>query len=118
MSEINSAMFDSWTIVHGLTGLGLGLLGVGPKLALPSAVAYEVIEYAHEWPKGSLLFGSKRPESFQNIAADLSIFTMLLFAGLEVRKEKPLWAPGAVVLVGAAALAYGLMPDTRLEPAT
>lgn len=75
--EINASMFDSWSAVHALSGVTLGLLGVPLGWTIVIASTYEVIEYAHEWPRGSILFGSKRPESALNIAADM----LLLLGG-------------------------------------
>jgi hypothetical protein len=103
---INESALDAWSTVHGLTGLSAGLLGVSPLTAFGGAVAYEVVEYAHEWPRGSVLFGSKRPESPLNVATDLAIFTAAYWLG----SRSPNKGAAALVLGVAAVIAYTLMP--------
>lgn len=82
--SMNHDLVDAWTPVHVLSGVCFGLLGVPPVYAAVAAVLYEVAEYAHEWPKGSVLFGSKRPESFSNIVSDLAVFGVGYAAGRAV----------------------------------
>lgn len=82
---LNEAPVDGWTAVHTGMGFGAGLLGLSAPVALGGAVAYEVVEYAHEWPKGSKLFGSKRPESGLNIAVDIGVFAFGWWVGRKIR---------------------------------
>lgn len=103
---INESAIDAWSTVHGLTGLGAGLLDLPPLAALGGAVAYEVVEYAHEWPRGSVFFGSKRPESALNVATDLAIYTAAYWLG----SRSPNKVAAALVLGVAAAIAYSLIP--------
>jgi len=103
---INEDAIDSWSTVHALSGLGVGLFGISAPLAFGGAVVYEIIEYAHEWPRGSLLFGSKRPESPLNVATDLAFYTAAYWLGS--RHQNKLGA--AAVLGIAAAIAYTLIP--------
>lgn len=107
MSPVNEGILDSWTAVHALTGLSAGFSGVSAPLALGGAAAYELVEYAHEWPRGSVLFGSKRPESAQNVVSDLVVYGLTYWLG----SRWPRSTGAAVVSLGAAAvLAYTLMP--------
>jgi hypothetical protein len=104
---INDAAIDPWTGVHALAGLGVGLLGVPAPVALAGAAAYEVVEYAHEWPRGSVLFGSKRPESIQNVVSDLVVYSLAYWLGSSRARSTSV----AIIALGAAAvLAYTLMP--------
>lgn len=82
---LNEAPVDGWTAVHAGVGVGAGLVGASLPLSMAGAVAYEVVEYAHEWPKGSKLFGSKRPESAANIAVDLLVFAGGWWLGRKLR---------------------------------
>jgi hypothetical protein len=104
--SINQAPVDKWTAVHALSGLGVGLFGVSAPVALAGAAAYEVVEYAHEWPRGSVLFGSKRPESIANVASDLLVYGAAYWLG--GRAPSKAWS--AIALGAAALLAYTLMP--------
>lgn len=83
----NSAILDEWTPVHVMSGVLTGLTGLGPALAAGGAVAYEVLEFAHEWPKGSVLFGSKRPESLGNVLSDLVVFAAGYAVGRKLRGD-------------------------------
>lgn len=71
---MNADAFDSWSKVHLGMGLLFGILGVPFGWTIGIGVAYEVLEYAHEYPKGSVIFGSKRPESAANLVADMVLF--------------------------------------------
>lgn len=82
---MNQAPIDRWTTAHVVTGLGAGAVGLSFPWAMGLAAAYEVVEYAHEWPKGSVLFGSKRPESIANVATDLAVFAAGWWIGRKVR---------------------------------
>lgn len=104
---MNEGLVDQWTAVHALAGLGVGLLGASAPVALGGAAVYEVVEYAHEWPRGSVLFGSKRPESIPNVVSDLAVYGLAYWLGSSRGRS----VAGAVVVLGAAALlAYSLMP--------
>jgi hypothetical protein len=104
---INEAAVEQWSAVHALTGLGVGLLGASAPVALGGAVVYEAVEYAHEWPRGSALFGSKRPESFSNVVSDLVIYGAAYWLGSRGERS----VAGALLALGAAGLlAYSFMP--------
>lgn len=104
---MNEGILDSWTAVHALTGLGAGFSGVSASLALGGAAAYELVEYAHEWPRGSVLFGSKRPESVQNVVSDLVVYSLTYWLGSRWPRST---IATAVTLGMAAVLAYTLIP--------
>jgi F0F1-type ATP synthase membrane subunit c/vacuolar-type H+-ATPase subunit K len=72
--------------VHLLVGLAAGAAGVPPALAVGAAVAFEIIETLHEHPRGSRLFGTKRPESPLNMASDFAAFGLGLAAGVAARE--------------------------------
>lgn len=82
---LNEAPVDGWTAIHTAVGLAAGAAGVPLGWSAAAAAAYEVAEYAHEWPKGSKLFGSKRPESGLNIAVDLGVFLAGWWIGKKIR---------------------------------
>lgn len=82
---VNVDAVDSWTLVHLGTGLISGLIGLPFWAAISVATAYEVVEYMHEWPKGSILFGSKQPESPANVAVDMLAFSAGWGIGARVR---------------------------------
>ena len=86
MAGVNAAPVDRWSAVHAATGLTAGAVGLSAPWAIGLAVLYEVVEYAHEWPRGSKLFGSKRPESFPNVLADLAIYAGGWWLGQKVRR--------------------------------
>lgn len=72
-ADTNRSPIDGWTIVHACWGGIAGALGANPWAFLALTASYEAIEYAHESPRGSRLFGSKRPESPANVLADVGI---------------------------------------------
>lgn len=49
------------------------------------ALVYEVMEYLHEYPSGSELFGTKRPESIVNAVTDVAVFWVGYLAGQRLR---------------------------------
>ena len=100
---INEAMFDRWSWVHTLMGVGVGFAGVKPMLAASGAVAFDVVEHYHESPRGSKLFGSKAPESMSNVLGDLVVFGVGYALARELRDdgEVPL---ATVAAFGTAAL--------------
>lgn len=69
----NAAVLDAWSIVHFGTGLIFGAVGMNAWLYTIGHMAYEVAEYAHESPRGSILFGSKQPEWDVNMVSDMSV---------------------------------------------
>jgi len=87
----NEAIFDRWTWAHIGAGLLAGLSPISLPWAVGLAVAYEAIEWAHEYPSGSRLFGTKRPESARNIMGDLSTFALAFEVARAIypRKVKP-----------------------------
>lgn len=114
--EINSGLVDKWSAVHALTGLSMGLLGIPPKLAIPGAVLYEVVEYAHEWPNGSTIFGSKGPESPQNLFGDMVLYTGGYLAARKLRESRETLPYGILTLAAAALLAVSYTPKDPRVP--
>jgi hypothetical protein len=100
---INQTMFDRWSWVHTLMGVGVGFAGVNPALAISGAVAFDVIEHYHEAPRGSKLFGSKAPESLKNVIGDLLVYSIGYAAALEIRDDEEV-PVATVAAFGAAAL--------------
>ena len=81
MSGTNVAPFDGWTVAHAATGAASGALGVPFWLYALGAIGYELAEYSAEYPHGSPLFGTKRPESIVNVAADMGVGLMSYAVG-------------------------------------
>lgn len=106
-SEINSKAFDKWSFVHGTYGLAFGLFGVRPVPAIATAVVYDVAEWYHEWPRGSIIFGSKGPESPANIAGDMVAFTTLYALGRALSQDPR--SKAAAVMAGLGATLLGLV---------
>jgi hypothetical protein len=71
--QMNATAFDAWSIVHFVWGLSSGLLKMNPWIWITLSVGYEAVEYAHEWPNGSVLFGSKEPETPINLIGDIGV---------------------------------------------
>jgi len=71
--ETNASPFDAWTLVHIASGVVLGAVGLPLPQTVAALVAYEVLEWSIEHPSGSAIFGSKRPESQVNVAADIGV---------------------------------------------
>lgn len=69
----NASALDEWSIVHTAVGLGAGLMGINAWIFLAGIGAYEVFEFLHESPRGSPIFGSKRPEWDANMVADIGV---------------------------------------------
>jgi len=69
----NVSPIDGWTAIHAAWGGIGGGLGMNPWAWLLVTAAYEVLEFAHESPSGSRLFGSKRPESAANMVMDVGV---------------------------------------------
>lgn len=69
----NAAVVDEWSILHFGSGFLAGLSGMSGWTFLFLALGYEVVEYAHEHPSGSFIFGTKGPEWDVNVAADLAL---------------------------------------------
>lgn len=88
VETLNKEPVDSWTIVHVLSGIAAGAVGLSPLTFAALSVGYEVLEYAHEWPKGSKLFGSKRPESGANIVVDLAANTLGFVVGAYLARRR------------------------------
>lgn len=107
---VNESFVDRWTWVHGLNGLGLGLLKVNPLVAGAVAAAYELVEWHHE-KKGSAIFGTKRPESLLNIAGDTLAYGSLFFLGRASRSPTDP-ALGLAALACAAATTWMISPLT------
>lgn len=112
---VNHDAIDRWSAVHFISGLAFGLLGLRPTLALGGAVAYEIGEYAHEWPSGSVLFGSKQPESAANLAADLALYTGAYFGGRQFREVEDAPAMGAAALAGAVLLTMAFSKQASID---
>jgi hypothetical protein len=71
--QSNVAPLDGWTLVHVAWGGIAGGLGMNPWAFLAATAAYEVLEFVHESPSGSTIFGSKRPESPANMLMDVGV---------------------------------------------
>jgi hypothetical protein len=84
-AESNVAPFDWWTLVHIGWGAGAGALRANPWAFLGATAVYEVLEFCHEHPRGSPLFGSKRPESAANMLADVGVATLAYAIARHVR---------------------------------
>jgi len=70
----NKDLVDGWSLVHMAVGAGAGAVGLPRGWAYGLAALYEVAEYAHEYPSGSAIFGTKEPESVGNVASDMVAF--------------------------------------------
>jgi hypothetical protein len=66
------AFFDKWTVVHVASGLVSGAIGVPVWAYIALGTGYELAEFAAESPRGSKIFGTKRPESALNVAGDFA----------------------------------------------
>ncbi len=71
--ETNATPFDAWSLVHLASGVVLGAYGLPLPQTIAGLLAFEVLEWTVEYPRGSKLFGTKRPESQVNVAADLGL---------------------------------------------
>lgn len=71
--RVNASVLDEWSIVHFGTGFLAGAVGLNAWLYVVGHVVYEIAEFAHEYPAGSDLFGTKRPEWDVNMAMDISV---------------------------------------------
>ena len=69
--EQNLSLIDDWTPVHVAVGFGAGLLGVNAGLFMLGVIAYEAVEWSAEYPSGSWLFATKKPETLGNAATDI-----------------------------------------------
>lgn len=72
-ADTNRAVLDAWTLVHAGWGIGAGAAGLPPWVFLAATGIYEVLEYVHEHPGGSKVFGTKRPETGANMVADVGV---------------------------------------------
>lgn len=83
-NESNHSVFDGWSFVHAAVGVAAAASGMSAWTYAFLCVGYEVVEYMHEYPKGSKIFGSKEPEWELNVAADLALglgaFALTAFA--------------------------------------
>lgn len=69
----NRAILDPWSLVHAGVGVAAALANINPWLVVAGATAYEVFEFQLEYPRGSELLGTKRPEWALNMTADLVV---------------------------------------------
>ena len=65
-----TAVVDKWTAIHALSGIASGAIGVPVWAYIALGTGYELAEFAMESPRGSKIFGTKRPESAVNVAGD------------------------------------------------
>lgn len=72
-ADTNVSPLDAWSLAHAAWGTTAGVLGLNPWAFLAATAAYEVLEFVHESPRGSPIFGSKRPESPANLIADVGV---------------------------------------------
>ncbi len=82
---LNKTPIDWWTPMHFGSGLVVGLLGVPFWAAVAITVGYEVLEYYHETPSGSLLFGSQSVETPLNSTIDVAAYLAGWSLGTRVR---------------------------------
>jgi hypothetical protein len=61
VGETNATPFDAWSLVHLASGVVLGAYGLPLPQTIAGLVAFEVIEWTIEHPRGSKIFGTKRP---------------------------------------------------------
>ena len=106
---VNESPVDEWSLVHALNGLALGLCGVGPLVATGLAVVYEVGEFYHE-KHGSEIFGTKRPESWANIAGDSVVYGIMFAAGRKFSGRKHAEVLGLGALASAAVVTWLISP--------
>lgn len=76
-AESNLSPIDGWTAVHAAWGGIAGGLRLNPWAFMLATAAYEVLEFAHEHPHGSRIFGSKRPESPANMVMDVGVAAVM-----------------------------------------
>lgn len=67
----NETALDTWTLAHVATGVTAARVGLPFLPYMVLSVLFEVWEHKMEYPNGSKLFGTKRPESKINVAADV-----------------------------------------------
>jgi hypothetical protein len=72
-TRLNAAVIDEWSLVHVSMGALAAALGMSGWTFVTLATAYEVVEFLHESPRGSWIFGSKRPEWDVNMVSDLAV---------------------------------------------
>ena len=84
----NRSPCDGWTLVHIGWGTVSGAARMPAWLFLALTVAYEVGEYMHEYPHGSRLFGTKRPESAPNAIADVGVACLGYALARQLRGER------------------------------
>lgn len=74
-TEQNVAWIDPWTIVHGTSGLALGLVEVPFVAAMLLAIGYDATEQLIERSEaGQKFFKTSGPESLGNVIVDLITF--------------------------------------------
>jgi len=71
--RLNASVLDEWSIVHFGFGVLAAAVGMKGWTFIAAATIYELAEYAHEYPAGSPLFGSKHPEWDVNVVSDLAV---------------------------------------------
>lgn len=105
----NESPFDRWSWVHGLNGLGLGLVGASAPLTFGAAAVYELGEYYHE-RHGSAIFGTKAPESAANIVTDTAVYGGAYWVGRQIRQHDIAGTLGLLSFVGAAFVTWYISP--------
>lgn len=68
-----SGAIDVWSAVHFVSGIGLGVVGLGPWLAIGAIVGFEVLEAALRGIKGKKGGGLFEYESWPNVVADIVV---------------------------------------------
>lgn len=106
---VNESVIDRWSTVHALNGLGMGLIGVSPKVAFGAALVYELGEYYHE-RHGSALFGTKRPETLTNIVGDTVLYAAAFFAGRSRAGARMAPLGAAMAFTAALAVTWVISP--------
>lgn len=69
----NTGLIDKWSLVHAGFGAASAAVDLNPWLFMAVAITYEALEFRHESPSGSRIFGTKGPETTENLVADLAI---------------------------------------------
>lgn len=69
----NTGLVDKWSLVHASFGAASAAANLNPWLFMVIAIGYEALEFRHESPSGSRIFGTKGPETTENLVADLAL---------------------------------------------
>jgi hypothetical protein len=91
--EANRSALDPWSLVHAGAGVAAAAVNMNPWLFIALATGYEVFEFQLEYPSGSPIFGTKRPEWRLNMTADLAVaFSAYVLTRLAMGEKPPVEA--------------------------